>query len=103
MSKARHLAEWWGVVKIKMDCCKTKEEKGCCKDLEKHPEKFSDNMKGGAKMETQKIVLWVIIGILLLAVIYTIFFQGSAGSASSSLSPTAGQAASAYSGMVGGC
>ncbi|MEK6897088.1 MAG: hypothetical protein AABW93_01010 [Nanoarchaeota archaeon] len=55
-------------------------------------------------METQKIVLWVIIGILLLAVVYTVFFQGGSSSVvSSSLSPTAGQAASAYSGMVGGC
>ncbi len=53
-------------------------------------------------METQKIALWTIIGILLLAVIYIIFFQGSAGSATT-LSPTAGKAASAYSGMVGGC
>jgi len=60
-----------------------------------------NKMKGG-KMEAQKIVLWAIIGLLLLVVIYTIFFQGSAGSASS-LSPSAGQAASAYSGMVGGC
>ena len=29
-------------------------------------------------METQKTVLWVIIGILLVAVVYTVFFQGSA-------------------------
>ena len=28
-------------------------------------------------METQKVVLWAIIGILLLAVIYTVFFQVS--------------------------
>ncbi|HKZ33709.1 MAG TPA: hypothetical protein VJ142_00525 [Candidatus Nanoarchaeia archaeon] len=53
-------------------------------------------------METQKIVLWVIIGILLLAVVYTVFFQGG-GSSTGSLSSNAGQAASAYSGMVGGC
>jgi TctA family transporter len=59
-----------------------------------------NKMKGG-KVETQKIVLWAIIGLLLLAVIYTVFFQG--GSSTSSLSSTAGQAASAYSGMVGGC
>ncbi|MEX2016930.1 MAG: hypothetical protein WD876_00455 [Candidatus Pacearchaeota archaeon] len=52
-------------------------------------------------MEKSKIALWVIIGILLLVVIYTLFFQG--GSSTSTLSPTAGQAASAYSGMVGGC
>ncbi len=53
-------------------------------------------------METGKIVLWVIIGILLLAVVYTIFFQGGGGS-TGALSSNAGQAASAYSGMVGGC
>jgi len=53
-------------------------------------------------METQKIVLWTIIGVLLLAVVYTVFFQGNTGS-TSSLSSNAGQAASAYSGMVGGC
>ena len=53
-------------------------------------------------METQKVVLWVIIGVLLLAVIYTVFFQGGS-TTSTSLSSTAGQAASVYSGMVGGC
>ena len=52
-------------------------------------------------METQKIVLWSIIGLLLLAVIYAVFLQG--GNSATTLSPTAGQAASAYSGMVGGC
>ena len=58
--------------------------------------------KGETKMETQKIVLWAVIGILLIAVTYTVFFNGGANSAST-LSPSAGQAASAYSGMVGGC
>ena len=29
-------------------------------------------------METQKAVLWIVIGVLLVAVIYTVFFQGSA-------------------------
>ena len=53
-------------------------------------------------MEKSKIVLWVIIGILLVAVVYTVFFQGSA-STGSVLSPSAGQAAGASSGMVGGC
>jgi len=52
-------------------------------------------------MKTQKIVLWAIIGILLLAVIYTVFFQG--GGSTSALSANAGQAAQTYSGMVGGC
>ncbi len=53
-------------------------------------------------METIKIVLWVVIAILLVLVMYTVFFQGSTTNASS-LSPSAGQAAQAYSGMVGGC
>ena len=53
-------------------------------------------------MESQKVALWVIIGVLLLAVVYTVFFQGGS-TTSTSLSSTAGQAASAYSGMVGGC
>jgi len=55
-----------------------------------------------AKMKKEKIVLWVIIAILLLAVIYTIFFQGT-GSVTSTLSSTAEQAAQTYNGMVGGC
>lgn len=55
-------------------------------------------------METQKIVLWSIIGILLVAVIYTVFFNsGTSVTTASTLGPNAGQAASAYSGMVGGC
>ena len=53
-------------------------------------------------MESQKVALWVIIGVLLLAVVYTVFFQGGS-TTSTSLSSTAGQTASAYSGMVGGC
>ncbi len=28
-------------------------------------------------METQKTILWIIIGILLIAVIYTVFFKSS--------------------------
>ena len=55
-------------------------------------------------MQKEKIVLWAIIGILLLAVIYTVFFQGNSVDAGS-ISSTTGQAtkAAAYSGMVGGC
>ncbi|GIU68175.1 MAG: hypothetical protein KatS3mg001_025 [Candidatus Pacearchaeota archaeon] len=53
-------------------------------------------------MEKEKIILWIIIGILLIAVIYTIFFKGS-GTGSATLSTEAGKAAQAYAGMVGGC
>lgn len=52
-------------------------------------------------MKKEKIALWIIIGILLLIVIYTVFFQDS--SSTSFLGQNARQAASAYSGMVGGC
>jgi hypothetical protein len=52
-------------------------------------------------MKTEKVVLWAIIGVLLLAVVYTVFFSG--GSSIESLSASSGQAAQAYSGMVGGC
>jgi flagellar basal body-associated protein FliL len=46
-------------------------------------------------------LLWIVIAILAVLVVYVVFFQGSTTSAQ--LSPTAGQAAQAYSGMVGGC
>ncbi len=83
-------------------------------------------------METQKKVLWVIIGILLIAVIYTVFFRVSSNSTGNSVNTNGqidttgwteneimnyqmhgivparaqGQAASSASngaGMVGGC
>jgi hypothetical protein len=56
-----------------------------------------------AKMKIDKSTfLWIVIAILFVLVIYVVFFQGSTSSAET-LSPTAGQAAQAYSGMVGGC
>ncbi len=55
------------------------------------------------KMKIDKNKLfWVVIAVLAVAVVYVVFFQGSTSGASS-LSPTAGQAAQSYSGMVGGC
>jgi len=51
-----------------------------------------------AKLKTG---LWVLIGILLIAVVYATFFRDT--SAAVSLGSNAGPAASAYSGMVGGC
>ncbi len=56
---------------------------------------------GNMKIEAKKAVLWGVIALLVLAVVYTTFFQGSISSAN--LGANAGQAASAYSGMVGGC
>lgn len=46
--------------------------------------------------------LWIVIAVLAVLVVYVVFFQGSTSTATQ-LSPTAGQAAQAYSGMVGGC
>lgn len=51
----------------------------------------------------KKTALWIVIGVLLVAVVYVVFFQGNTATASTTLGPQAGQAASAYSGMVGGC
>ncbi len=48
-----------------------------------------------------RVALWVVIGVLLLAVVYVVFFKDA--STASTLSANSGQAASAYSGMVGGC
>lgn len=55
----------------------------------------------GFEIETKKAVLWGVIGLLLLAVVYVTFFKET-GTATT-LGANAGQAASAYSGMVGGC
>ena len=53
------------------------------------------------KQNLGKLVLWGIIGLLLLVVIFATFFNDAEGV--STLSANAGKAASAYSGMVGGC
>lgn len=56
---------------------------------------------GNTEIETKRAVLWGAIGLLLLAVVYVTFFQES-GTATT-LGANAGQAASRYTGMVGGC
>ena len=62
------LAEWSEAVKME-DCC-SKENK---------EENQRDNrMKGGKiDMNTKRIILWIIIALLVLAVIYVVFFRGS--------------------------
>lgn len=49
----------------------------------------------------KKTALWSVIGLLLVAVVYATFFRDV--TTVNTLSASAGQAASAYSGMVGGC
>ena len=61
-------------------------------------------VNNGGKMKikiNKNTLLWVLIGVLAVLVIYTLFFRGMMGGIS--LGRNAGQAASAYSGMVGGC
>ena len=52
-------------------------------------------------MLDKKAILWGVIVGLLLVLVYVTFFQDTV--ASTNLGATAGQAASKYSGMVGGC
>lgn len=74
------------------DCCDTKE-----------PAKESE--KGGNKtqMDIKKVILWVIIAILAIAVIYVVFFRGTSSGSAISAAQTAGQVARSSGGMVGGC
>ena len=55
------------------------------------------------KQTVRRVVLWGVIGILLIAVVYVTFFNGSVSSASADSVKTAGQIAAQYSGMVGNC
>ncbi len=86
-----------------MDCCNTKEKKDCCKRFERQKE----DLKGGnkkAKME-RKTMMWIIIGILVIATIFLTIKASSIGSgavqATGAIVKTAVSAPS--SGMVGGC
>ena len=76
---------WWAAVK--MECCNTSEKS-----------KTSGN---GGKMDNKKIVLWVIIAALVIAVIY---MTTSTGSIAGQAAKDAGQqAVQSAGGMVGGC
>jgi len=76
-----------------MDCC--------------HPsnDNSKKEMKGGSWKMDRKVILWIIIGILILAVLFLVFKAGSnAGSAvveSAGAIKSASQSAAAS--MVGGC
>ena len=79
---------------VRMDCCSTssnKEMKGGILDKDK---------SGSFKMD-KKVILWIIIAILVVAVIYITFFRGGSTGSAVNVVQSAGQVAS--SGMVGGC
>jgi len=97
-----------------MDCCKTKEDDGCCKDLDKkdyfkHNDEESKKSEGGNGKMSKRITLWIVIGALFVVALFLTFKAGSyAGSieavqgASTALQGVTSSAAS-YGGMVGGC
>ena len=77
-----------------MDCCENKEESK------------KNEMKGGSSKMNKKIVMWIVIGVLVLAVVYLTFKAGntsSAGAVVQSAGAVKSAAQSAASGMVGGC
>lgn len=81
-----------------MDCCNTKTEKECCKDLQK-----LNKMKGGNMKVNKKTLLWIAIAVLLVATIYLTFKTGSTSSVSAVQSTATAARTAASSGMVGGC
>ena len=89
-----------------MDCCKTKKENKCCKDLKNLNEKQkSGNMKGGSVLKMdKKMLMWIIIGILFLAVLFLTFKTNSISVQSAgTIAKAAASSASSGSQMVGGC
>jgi len=61
-------------------------------------------LKGGKTMEIKRSTLiWVVIGILLIATIYLTFKASSIGTGAATTTATAAQNAIASTGMVGGC
>ena len=78
-----------------MDCCNTKENKRNNEEV---------NMKGGKSMEIdKKTMLWIVIGLLVLATIFLTLKASSIGAVQSVASGVQAVASTASSGMVGGC
>ncbi len=83
-----------------MGCCNINEKSEYLNDIEK--------VKGGKSILMEKrIVLWIIIGALFLAVLFLTFKTGGAGASTGNVVQSAGIAAksvaSSSGGMVGGC
>ena len=77
-----------------MDCCNTKETK----------QEKEENMKGGKSMEiNKKTMLWIVIGLLVLATIFLTLKASSIGAVQSVASGVQAVASTTSSGMVGGC
>ena len=80
-----------------MDCCNTKETK----------HEKEESMKGGKSMVAIKksTLMWIIIGILVIATIFLTFKASliGTGAAQATASVARTAASTASSGMVGGC
>ncbi len=78
-----------------MDCCKTKEEDNCCKEIK---------VKGGNFRMDRRIIMWIVIAALFFLALFLTFKAGAVGSSGvQSATSVAKSAASSYGGMVGGC
>jgi len=75
-----------------MDCCKTENEEGCCKDLKN---------KGGMNMD-KRITLWIVIGVLFIVALF-LSFNAGLGAETVQAAGSVAQSAASYGGMVGGC
>ena len=82
-----------------MDCCNTKQNT--------KKENKEESMKGGKRMVeiNKKTMLWIVIGILVIATIFLTFKASSigTGAAQTTASATRTAVSTASSGMVGGC
>ena len=80
----------------------------CCDKDEKMEEKENTTkVKGGKTIKMdRRIVMWIVIGVLFIAVLFLIFKAGGGGATGNAIQ-TAGNAvksaAPSSSGMVGGC
>jgi len=82
-----------------MDCCGFNNKK--------QKENKEESMKGGKSMVeiNKKTMLWIVIGILVIATIFLTFKASSIGIGSAQATALAAKtaASTASSGMVGGC
>ena len=82
-----------------MDCCNTKQNT--------KKENKEEIVKGGKSMAkiNKKTMLWIVIGVLLIATIFLTFKASSigTGAAQTTASATRTAVSTASSGMVGGC
>lgn len=79
----------------------------CCGNAHTNKESEEKSMKGGKSMVkiSNKTLLWIVIGILLIATIFLTFKSSSVGTGAAQATVSAARtaASTASSGMVGGC